>query len=126
MIIGDPDRCPISLSDGCKTCSKIYSDEDRIEYGNCHEDDLKFNKTFINFSFKDQLSSHCKKTSTEEVNLQLYEAYEEKNMYKMRVALKHYLANKEKYLIKYKMSEEEFYEKYNRTIRDNNLCLNII
>ncbi len=126
MIIGDSKNCPIALSDGCKTCSKIYSEEDRLDFGNCHEEDLQFNKTFINFSFKDQLSSHCKKISTEEVNLQLYEAYEEKNMYKMRVALKHYLANKEKYLAKYKMSEEEFYERYNRTVRDNNLCLNII
>ena len=125
MIIGDAANCKIATEKGCQGC--IHSDEDRLEYGNCHEEDLKFNKTFINFSFKDQLSSHHKKISTSEVQQQINDAYEEKNMYKLRVALKHYLKNKEIYMTEYKnLSEKEFYEKYNYHIENNNLCPNII
>jgi hypothetical protein len=124
MIIGDATNCKIASEKGCQGC--IHSDEDKIEYGNCREDDLSFDEIFINFNFKDQLSSHHKKISSSEVQHQIYEAYEEKNMYKLRVALKHYLKNKEKYIEERSMSEKEFYEKYNYHVRNNNLCLNTI
>ena len=62
MIIGDATNCKIASEKGCQGC--IHSDEDKIEYGNCREDDLSFDEIFINFNFKDQLSSHHKKISS--------------------------------------------------------------
>ena len=53
MIIGDPKKCPIALSDGCTTCSKIYSGEDRMEFGNCREEPIKIN---FHMKFKEQLT----------------------------------------------------------------------
>ena len=60
MIIGDPNRCPISLSDGCITCSKIYSWEDRIEFGNCYEFPIRIN---FHMKFKEQLTNSQKNQS---------------------------------------------------------------
>ncbi len=60
MIIGDSKNCPIALSDGCKTCSKIYSEEDRIEFGNCHEETIGINSTM---GFEEQRTQQRQKRS---------------------------------------------------------------
>ena len=60
MIIGDPKKCPKALSDGCTTCSKIYSGEDRMEFGNCREEPIKIN---FHMKFKEQLTEKQRKQS---------------------------------------------------------------
>ena len=63
MIIGDPKKCPIALSDGCKTCSKIYSEEDRSDFGNCHDEHIGIKGIQLHMKFEQQRRSHEGKVS---------------------------------------------------------------
>jgi len=58
MIIRDADRCQIATTKGCEGCN--YSDEEKLEYGNCYETPFRTN---FAMKFEEQRRSHRGKVS---------------------------------------------------------------